>query len=100
MNASSERVTRRLFLKTSGAVAAATGLAGCATQSYRFSSPAKPIPSQGKVVVVGAGFAGIGASERLLEAGYRVELLEARDRIGGRVETKSLGGFPADLGAT
>lgn len=60
----------------------------------------KPLPPRGKVVVVGAGFAGIGASERLLEVGYDVELLEARDRIGGRVETVSLGGFPADLGAT
>jgi len=100
MKASSDRVTRRIFLKTGGAVAAATGLAGCTTPYYRANSSAKPIPSQGKVVVVGAGFAGIGASERLLEAGYQVELLEARDRIGGRVATKSLGGFPADLGAT
>ena len=49
---------------------------------------------------MGAGFAGIGAAERLLEAGCEVEVLEARDRIGGRVETTSLDGYPADLGAS
>ena len=96
----SQRVTRRSFIKTTGAAAAATGFAGCTAASYRSPGSLEPIPPQGKVVVVGAGFAGIGASECLLEAGYEVELLEARDRIGGRVVTKSLGGFPADLGAT
>ena len=36
------------------------------------------------VVVLGAGFAGVAAARNLQEAGTRVVILEARDRIGGR----------------
>jgi monoamine oxidase len=36
------------------------------------------------VIVIGAGFAGVAAARDLVEAGHRVLVLEARDRIGGR----------------
>ena len=49
--------------------------------------------------MIGAGFAGIGATERLLKNGFRVELIEARSRIGGRALTTPLGETYADLGA-
>jgi monoamine oxidase len=39
------------------------------------------------VLVVGAGIAGLAAAERLAGAGRRVLVLEARDRIGGRIHT-------------
>ena len=39
------------------------------------------------VLVVGAGIAGLAAAERLAAAGRRVLVLEARDRIGGRIHT-------------
>ncbi|HYC31444.1 MAG TPA: NAD(P)/FAD-dependent oxidoreductase [Gemmatimonadales bacterium] len=39
------------------------------------------------VIVIGAGLAGLAAAERLVAAGREVTILEARDRIGGRVWT-------------
>ncbi|MQY05543.1 flavin monoamine oxidase family protein [Actinomadura macrotermitis] len=51
------------------------------------------------VVVVGAGFAGLAAAHRLAEAGRRVALLEARDRVGGRALSRTLAdGTHLDLG--
>src|SRR5262249_9135224 len=38
-----------------------------------------------RVVVVGAGFAGLAAAYELKHAGYDVSLIEARDRVSGRV---------------
>ncbi|MBW3663850.1 MAG: flavin monoamine oxidase family protein [Actinobacteria bacterium] len=43
------------------------------------------------VVVVGAGFAGLTAARRLVAAGRDVLVLEARDRVGGRVRNHDLG---------
>ena len=43
-----------------------------------------------RVVVVGAGFAGLMAAYRLLLAGHEVVVLEARDRVGGRVWSQEL----------
>jgi monoamine oxidase len=53
------------------------------------------------IIVVGAGVAGLAAANQLQQTGYRVTVLEARDRIGGRIWTSSaLGGIPLDLGAS
>ncbi len=53
------------------------------------------------VVVIGAGAAGLGAARLLKAQGYDVLLLEARDRIGGRVWTaQPWNELPLDLGAS
>jgi monoamine oxidase len=44
------------------------------------------------VVVVGAGAAGLSAARVLLQAGLKVVVLEAKDRVGGRAWTGSLAG--------
>ncbi|MGB0383938.1 MAG: flavin monoamine oxidase family protein [Ardenticatenaceae bacterium] len=54
--------------------------------------------SQERIIVVGAGMAGIMATRTLHEAGYDVIALEARDRIGGRTHTDHSLGLPVDLG--
>ncbi|MGY6523065.1 MAG: flavin monoamine oxidase family protein [Mongoliitalea sp.] len=51
------------------------------------------------VLIIGAGFSGIAAGKKLHEAGKSFKILEARDRIGGRVYTKRWeDGFYLDLG--
>jgi monoamine oxidase len=74
------KMNRRTFL--SGATLA--GLLG--SVGARAATP--PKPSNGKqVIVIGAGFAGLACAYELLQEGFHVDLLEARDRVGGRVIT-------------
>lgn len=54
-----------------------------------------------RVIVVGAGLAGLSAARMLQDAGIETLVLEARDRIGGRIWTSRLWpDLPVDLGAS
>lgn len=51
------------------------------------------------VVIVGAGMAGLTAAETLYRHGYTVSVLEASDRVGGRVQSdRTADGFTLDRG--
>lgn len=52
-----------------------------------------------KIIVIGAGVAGLMAAQKLQSFGFEVIVLEARDRVGGRVATFRKGNYLADLGA-
>lgn len=63
-----------------------------------FVSPAQAADPD--VAIVGAGVAGLTAARALMSAGKSVQVIEARDRIGGRAFTDSATfGFPFDHGA-
>ena len=64
------------------------------------SHASSPTPRR-KVIVVGAGFAGLIAARELEAAGIDTTVYEARDRIGGRAWTdERLGGHALEMGAT
>jgi monoamine oxidase len=53
-----------------------------------------------RVIVVGAGLAGLGAADELRRAGHEIVVLEARDRVGGRVWSRELdNGAVVEMGA-
>jgi monoamine oxidase len=53
-----------------------------------------------RVLVIGAGAAGLAAARTLHDSGHEVTVLEARDRIGGRAFTSyDIAGHPVELGA-
>src|SRR5579871_4595647 len=54
--------------------------------------------TQPAVVVVGAGFAGLTTAYRLHQQGIDVHVYEARNRVGGRVLSATVGGNCVELG--
>ncbi|MCP4961426.1 MAG: NAD(P)-binding protein, partial [Actinomycetia bacterium] len=61
--------------------------------------PSAPPGEVGRVIVVGAGLAGLTAARALHLSGAEVLVLEGRERIGGRTHTSHLGDAAVDLGA-
>jgi monoamine oxidase len=49
-------------------------------------------------IVVGAGLSGLVCARRLVDGGAKIAVLEARDRVGGRLHTGRVGGALVDLG--
>ena len=77
------RTTRSAFLRDAGALGAAIAGAGAVG---RLVPPARAAAGP-RVVVIGAGLAGLTCAYRLRQAGYRADVYEASDRVGGRCWT-------------
>lgn len=85
-------VSRRELLKAGGLLGAGMALAACTRTSRADARDAKgpvptasvPSPHDPRIVVVGAGLAGVSAAYQLTKVGAHVELYEARARLGGR----------------
>lgn len=103
-------ISRRELLLGAGALGALS-LAGCSAVTGAATTPSGPAVSAGPatsgpgtprtVMVVGAGAAGLAAGRALADAGLAVEVIEARDRIGGRVFTSGhWPDLPVDIGAS
>jgi monoamine oxidase len=94
-------LTRRRFV-TAAAAAGAGVAAGIPAEADATTGSAKRKPAHRvDVVVVGAGLAGLVAATQLTRSGHSVRVLEARDRVGGRVWNHAIGGgHIAERGAT
>jgi monoamine oxidase len=57
-------------------------------------------PDNKSVLIVGAGMAGLSVARSLADAGWPVRVIEARNRIGGRVCTNRDWGAPLEMGAS
>lgn len=57
------------------------------------------LPQHADVIVIGAGISGLSAARELVDQGLNVVVLEASNRIGGRIRTDRSLGMPIELGA-
>src|ERR1700692_1885126 len=92
---SNARWTRRDALRLLGAGAAALA---AAEPLHASAVPRPPAAQHADVVIVGAGFAGLSAARTLTRQGKKVVVLEARDRVGGRVKAANIAGHLVDVG--
>lgn len=87
------KIDRRNFIRLT-ALSSAAGLS-----SLRAFAQPNTLKTDYDVIIVGAGIAGLAAAHDLMAEGYEVLVLEARDRIGGRVHTDWSLGAPFEEGA-
>ncbi len=85
-------LNRRKFLGRSLMLTTGAALASCSDSSPRpkiTGSPGKLGNRQAlkRVIVIGAGISGLVSAHELSRAGHDVTILEARDRVGGRIYT-------------
>ncbi len=87
---------RKLLLSLPAGYVLPSFLSSCETQNELFPD----LNYTGKVIVVGAGAAGLHAAYILHKSGVDVQVLEAANRIGGRIKAlDEFAGYPLELGA-
>lgn len=92
----SNRVGRRDLFRFGTALCVAPALGACGAAQE--AGDVLDLDLAAGVIVVGAGVAGLTAARLLKDAGVDVTVLEARDRIGGRLHAIDLAGASLDAG--
>ena len=95
-------MNRRDFLKIVALLTGAVALNACNDLENIPEESIVHIADENEtIIVVGAGIAGLGAAQTLKKWGYKVIVLEARSRVGGRVWTsRAWQDAPLDMGAS
>ena len=97
----SDKISRRRLLGAGVAAGAGATLSGSPMAAARSRRVPPRAGRRADVVVVGAGLAGLTAARQIERAGRSVIVLEARDRVGGRVWNHDIGGgHVSERGAT
>ncbi|MCR9143648.1 MAG: FAD-dependent oxidoreductase [bacterium] len=87
-----------LFGETKPTISRGRFLSLAALSALALQRPLRAAKAE-KILVIGAGMAGLAAAWTLKAAGHTVTVIEGRTRIGGRIHTSQALGAPLDLGA-
>lgn len=102
-------LSRRSFVNLVGSAGGAAGLAatlramGLVPSPGAYATPPRLVAAPARdlrIVILGAGIAGMTAGYQLRQAGYHCRILEARERPGGRVWTLRAGDAIVETGST
>lgn len=96
MNKTGISFGRRRLLQGLGSLPLLSALPGCGGAEKTSGG----FGAKDTVLIVGAGMAGLTAANALNNAGIANIVIEARDRIGGRLHTVDVGGIAVDLGGS
>ncbi|MGP3925158.1 flavin monoamine oxidase family protein [Streptomyces sp. 8N616] len=95
-SSSGRTFTRRRLIKSAGAAAAAASVGAVALSRAQAAQEAVPADA----IIIGAGYAGATVARELAERGLKPVVLEARDRVGGRVWTNTWAGEEIEIGGS
>jgi monoamine oxidase len=88
------KMHRRQMIQAAASLLGAAMLPSCGDDAAKS-------PVAQKIIVIGSGIAGLAAARSMVQAGHDVTVLEAQDRIGGRLKTDATTlSAPVDLGAS
>jgi len=92
-------VKRRVFIKKSFLYTAGLSIPSVLLNCSKDEKP-EPQPVKKKVLILGAGIAGLSAAYFLKNKGFEMTILEASTRVGGRINSINFEGYTADIGAS